>query len=79
MTTFTEEAEKIFYEGVTAWDKALYATKEVDKLDQMTGALQALCQGLAQLSQGLRATYIKLDHLESTVRQLKDPRKGFNG
>jgi hypothetical protein len=50
----------------------------MDKLDHMTTALQALCQGLAQLSQGLRATSIKLGHLESTVRQLKDPRREFN-
>jgi hypothetical protein len=49
------------------------------KLTNMASALQALCQGLAQLSQGLRATCVKLDHLESTVRQLKDPRRGFNG
>ena len=79
MTTFTEEAEKSFYEGVTAGDRVLATNKEIDKLDYIASALQALCQGLAQLSQGLRATYIKLDHLESTVRQLKDPRRGFNG
>ena len=51
----------------------------MDKLDHMTTALQALCQGLIQLTQGLRATSIKLGHLELTVRQLKDPRREFNG
>jgi hypothetical protein len=60
------------------WGKAPATNKEMDKLDHMTTALQALCQGLAQLSQGLRATSIKLGHLESTVRQLKDPRREFN-
>ena len=79
MTTFTEEAEKSFYDGVTAGDRVLAAKKEIDKLDYIAGALQALCEGLAQLSQGLRATSIKLDHLESTVRQLKDPRREFSG
>jgi hypothetical protein len=79
MTTFTEQAEKDFYDGVTAGDRALFATKEVDKLDNMTTALQALCQGLANLSRGLRATYIRIDQLESTIRQLEHRGGGLLG
>jgi hypothetical protein len=49
------------------------------KLGHMTTALHALRQGLANPSRGLRATYIRIDQLESTIRQLEHRGGGLFG
>jgi hypothetical protein len=60
-------------------DKAFGTNNEMHKLDHMTTALQALCQGLANLSRGLRATYIRINQLGSTMRQLEHRGGGLLG
>ena len=79
MTTFTEQAEKDFYDGVTSGDRGLATDKELAKLNYMIDTLQALCQGLVNVSRGLRATYIKIEQLESTIRQLEHRGGGLLG
>jgi hypothetical protein len=78
MTTFTEQAEKDFYDGVTAGDRVLATNKELDKLNYIASALQAMCQGLVDLSRGLRATYIRIEQLEVTMKEL-ERRRGLPG
>ena len=77
MTSFTQEAELWFQASNSKATEALDADKEMDKLDGIAGALVDLSNGLNKLSKGLRATYIKIEQLES--KQFRDPRRGFNG
>jgi len=77
MTTFTEEAEQAFTEGLTACDRALANNNELRKLDDMAAAIQDLCSGFVSLSRGLRATYIKIEQVESMIRQLEHRGSGL--
>ena len=77
MTTFTEEAEQAFTEASTACDRALATNNEMHKLDYMNAAIQDIAFGLLNLSRGLRATYIKIEQLESTIRQLEHRGNGL--
>jgi hypothetical protein len=79
MTTFTQQAEEAFTEGLTACDRALATNNEMHKLDDMASAIQDICAGLVELSRGLRATYIRIDQLESTVRQREHRGGGLLG
>ena len=79
MTTFTQETEQAFTEGLTACDRALATNNQEHKLDGMAAAIQDMCFGLVQLSRGLRATYIRVDQLESTIRQLEHREGGLLG
>ena len=79
MTTFTQEAEEAFFEASTACDKASATDNELRKLEHMSAAIQDIAYGLVQLSRGLRATYIRIDQLESTIRQLEHRGGGLLG
>jgi hypothetical protein len=46
MTTFTQEAEQAFTEGLTACDRALATNNQEHKLDGMAAAIQDICFGL---------------------------------
>ena len=67
MATFTEEAEQAFTEANTACDRALAANTEMHKLDNMNAAIQDIAFGLLNPSRGLRATYIKIEQVESML------------
>jgi hypothetical protein len=71
MSTFTEQAEEAFTDGLAASDRALATNNQMHKLDNMAAAIQDLCSGLVSLSRGLRATHIRIEQLESTIRQLE--------
>jgi hypothetical protein len=79
MTTFTQEAEQAFTEANTACDRASATDNQLHKLENMNAAIQDIAYGLVQLSRGLRATYIRLDQLESTIRQLEHRGGGLLG
>ena len=79
MATFTEEAEQAFTDGLTACDRALATNNQMHKLDDMAAAIQDLCSGLVSLSRGLRATYIRIEQLKSTIRQLEHRGGGLLG
>jgi hypothetical protein len=79
MTTFTQEAEEAFLEASAACDKALATNNEHHKIEHMNAAIQDIAYGLAQLSRGLRATYIRIEQLESTIRQLDHRGGGLLG
>lgn len=71
MATFTEEAEQAFTEASTACDRASATDNQLHKLDNMNAAIQDIAYGLLNLSRGLRATYIRIEQLDSTIRQLE--------
>lgn len=79
MATFTEEAEQAFSEANTACDRALAANTEMHKLDNMNAAIQDIAFGLLNLSRGLRATYIKIEQVESMIRQSEHRGAGLLG
>ena len=77
--TFTEEAEQAFTEANEACDRALATNNELHKLEHMNAAIQDIAFGLVNLSRGLRATYIRIEQLESTIRQLEHRGGGLLG
>jgi hypothetical protein len=79
MASFTEEAEQAFTEANAACDRALASNNEMHKLDNMNAAIQDIAFGLLNLSRGLRATYIKIEQLDSTIRQLEHRGGGLLG
>ena len=79
MTTFTQEAEQAFTEANTACDRASATDNQLHKLENMNAAIQDIAFGLLNLSRGLRATYIRIDQLESTIRQLEHRGGGLLG
>ena len=79
MTTFTQEAEQAFNEANTACDRALATNDQMHKLDNMNAAMQDIAFGLLNLSRGLRATYIKIEQVESVIKQSEHRGGGLLG
>ena len=79
MTTFTQEAEQAFNEANTACDRALATNDQMHKLDNMNAAIQDIAFGLLNLSRGLRATYIKIEQVESALKQFEHRGGGLLG
>ena len=71
---------RLLQKAITACDRALATNNEVHKLDNMDGCDSGpIAFGLVSLSRGLRATYIKIEQLESTIRQLEHRGGGLLG
>jgi hypothetical protein len=79
MQTFTEAAEDYFQDAIGETIKARDAKTEINKLDHVNEALSFLLLGLNELSGGLRATYIRIEQLDSTIKQLDRRGSGILG
>ena len=79
MASFTDAAGDFFQDGIDETIKARNAKQEMDRLGHVNDALAALLAGLYELSGGLRATYIKIEQLDSTIRQFEHRGAGLLG